>query len=375
MKIGILTYHSSHNFGAFLQAFALCGVLRERTNHTVEIIDFSMEKAAKANLKYIFSSKRHPLAILYGLKQYRMFELASPMHHTLSDDKLVTDDLGRFAEWLNGKYDIVIAGSDEIWKLDGYRGFPTPYWLSGVTGCKKMACAVSSRTEPKNVSAIMRDEMAAYLESFSYIGVRDLPTKALIDSVLPKDRPCYFNCDPTFVYDFNADVGKGQELIRSKFGVRGDKKCVAIMIDNPRLAYSIINKYGDEFDLISLYRYYCGTKGFFVPDPFEWIDIIAGADGLITTFFHGTVFAIKANTPFLSIESRPMSDVKFSKIYDLLDRNQLGDHFSHLQDWDGYMWNGIEDFFNRVSLVDKENFEMVCKKEQSLFSSFLEQLL
>lgn len=45
MKIGILTYHSSHNYGAFLQAYALCNALSEKTGNEVEIINFSMEKA------------------------------------------------------------------------------------------------------------------------------------------------------------------------------------------------------------------------------------------------------------------------------------------------------------------------------------------
>lgn len=375
MKIGILTYHSSHNFGAFLQAYALCGVLRERTGHAVEIIDFSMAKAAKMNMKCIFSNKKDPITIPYGMVQYRTFERSSQKYHTLSEDKLVTDDLNRFAEWVNGKYDIIVVGSDEIWKLDGYRGFPTPYWLPGVTGCKKMAYAASSRTEPQNISEQTRDIMTACLESFSYIGVRDQPTKALIESALPKDRSCYFNCDPTFVYDFDLDPERGRALIQSKFGVSGDKKCVALMIGDPHLAYSIINTYSDRYDFISLYRYYRGTKGFFVPDPFEWANLIAGADGLITTFFHGTVFAIKTDTPFLSFESRNLSDAKFSKIYDLLKRNKLEDHFSLLQDTSEHTLAAINEFFEKLSSGNSEKFASVCTREKTNFNSFLEQVI
>ena len=39
MKIGILTYHRAHNYGAMLQAYALLSYLRNN-GHDVEIIDY-----------------------------------------------------------------------------------------------------------------------------------------------------------------------------------------------------------------------------------------------------------------------------------------------------------------------------------------------
>ena len=40
-KIGIITFHSSHNCGSMLQAYALQTVLEKRYGAEVEIIDFS----------------------------------------------------------------------------------------------------------------------------------------------------------------------------------------------------------------------------------------------------------------------------------------------------------------------------------------------
>jgi hypothetical protein len=39
MKIGILTYHRAHNYGAMLQAYALRSFLREQ-GHQVEFVDY-----------------------------------------------------------------------------------------------------------------------------------------------------------------------------------------------------------------------------------------------------------------------------------------------------------------------------------------------
>ena len=40
-KIGIITFHSSHNCGSMLQAYALQTVLEKRYGAEVEVIDFS----------------------------------------------------------------------------------------------------------------------------------------------------------------------------------------------------------------------------------------------------------------------------------------------------------------------------------------------
>lgn len=375
MKIGILTYHSSHNYGAFLQAYALCEALRERTGHDVEIINYSMRRAVSANRQNILFNKRYPATVVYNLWRYEMFNKASPKYHQLSNEKLVTDDLQVFASWLEGKYDAIIVGSDEVWKLDGYRGFPNPYWLPDVKGCKKMAYAASSRTAPERITGEMKEKVGQLLKTFSYVGVRDMTTKAVIESALPVGGSCNLNCDPTFLYDFKVDKDICREFVRKRFKVSDNKKCVALMIGEPKLAYAIIEKYGEKFNFISLYEYY-GTKGFYVPDPFSWIKAISGVSGLVTTFFHGMVFAIKSNTPFLAIENRELSDVIYSKSYDLLHRNHLENHFAYLYGATVDMWATIDDFFDKISFGDSgADFETVCADEQALSRSFIGQLI
>lgn len=41
MKIGMMTFHASHNCGSMLQAFALQHTLIEKFGYDAEIIDFS----------------------------------------------------------------------------------------------------------------------------------------------------------------------------------------------------------------------------------------------------------------------------------------------------------------------------------------------
>ena len=52
-KIGILTYHRSINYGAFLQAYSLYNAIKKRYGDKwiVEIIDYESEKAYKVYAK------------------------------------------------------------------------------------------------------------------------------------------------------------------------------------------------------------------------------------------------------------------------------------------------------------------------------------
>lgn len=375
MKIGILTYHSSHNYGAFLQAYALSHALSERTKNEVEIINYSMSKASRVNKNNIWFNKRHLKSLAYNLERYKMFNVSINKYHKLSTSRLESDNLLEFCSWVDTQdYDAIIVGSDEVWKLDGYRGFPNPYWLPGVLNCKKLSYAASSRTEDKNISPEVRNEISHLLESFSYIGVRDIVTKNLIEDIVGSNKQCHLNCDPTFAYDFIINKDSDKWFVQKKFRINSNKKCIALMIGVPDLAYQIIKRYKNKYDFISLYNYYEGTKGYAVLDPFEWIRAISGVDGLITTFYHGMLFAIKADTPFLAIENRKLGKIEYSKSYDLLYRYKLtNDRFSNIDDKE--LFNKIENLFLEIEdTKNEQDFSHIRQEERKLFDSFLEEL-
>lgn len=375
MKIGILTYHSSHNYGAFLQAYALCSVLSELTGNDVEIINYSMIKAEAQNRLISVPQDSTVKKRLFMRRRYKMFENATNKYHQLSGPRFSTDDFVAFSKWINGKYDMIIAGSDELWLVEGFRGFPTPYWLPNITGCKKMSYAVSSRTDIESLDAAVKEQITEYLSSFDYIGVRDQVTKEFVSALCKKTDKVHLNCDPTFAYNFHISKEEGKRLIHDKFGIWEDKKCIAVMLKSEELADRIIEKYRNNFDFISLYIPQTNTKGHAVLDPFEWISAIAGADGLITSYFHGTVFAMLSNTPFIAFEARKCKSKEYSKIYDLLARNGLSDHFHILRNPEEQSLREIGTFLADVSSGKAEkDFRTACENERSLFFPFLRQI-
>ena len=58
MKIGMMTFHASHNCGSMLQAFALQHTLIEKFGYDAEIIDFSNN--AQRNMYVLWNKKLRP---------------------------------------------------------------------------------------------------------------------------------------------------------------------------------------------------------------------------------------------------------------------------------------------------------------------------
>ena len=372
MKVGILTYHSSDNYGAFLQSYALANALEERTGYDVEIIDYTMARAVKMNKKMINFNRRQIESWIFNYWKYKMFIKSRKKFLPLSKELLVTDDLDLFAEYVKRQsYNIVIVGSDEVWKLDGFRGFPNPYWLPKVTGVYKVAYAVSARNLKEDLDEKIISKVEKLSADFSYIGVRDSVTRELMAGCVSKTVSIHMNCDPTFAYDFKPDKETGEKILREKFHIKKNKKCIGLMCGVPELANNIIKEYNQDVQIISLYYYYRGSNGFAVLTPFEWMHVIAALDGLITTFFHGMVFAIKNDTRFLVIENRQVKDASSSKNYDLLKRNDLEEHYVSIFDKET-LNRKLSDFIKEICKGETAcDFSQTRVSEKKMFESFL----
>ncbi len=372
MKIGILTYHASHNYGAFLQAYGLCELLIEETGNDVEIINFNMPQAEEFYERIVDSEKdeRHKA---YKRARNEMFKSELQRDLRVKGTTLISDDINTFREWIYGRYDIVIAGSDEIWKIDGFRGFPNPYWLPGDLGCKKISYAASSRADFCNLTEEQKQQIKEYISDFKYVGVRDKITKDLIHKLAGCD--VYLNCDPTFAYDFYINKELGKWLLKTKYHIPGKKKCIALMLTSVIFGDSIVRKYGKDFDFVPLATYQKSLKENPVNNPFELIQVIAGCDGLITDFFHGTVFAIKGNTPFISFETRNIEYDQQSKIYDLLRRHSLEDHYFRYDNPEEQSLRAVAPFLADIlSGKARKDYTEVCDKERDNFYSLLKEL-
>ncbi len=317
MKIGILTYHRSVNYGAFLQAVALCRRLNAESGISAEIIDYNMKKADAVYSMRNWDLKRKLTKrgrYKFGKEMKAAFDRGySEISDILSAEKLCSDDMEEFRKFVCGKYDVIIAGSDEIWRIDSFRGFPTPYWLIGDLGCRKFSYAASSRSDFSKLSEADRKTAKEALNDFEVISVRDNLTYDEIKKELGSDDRLMLSCDPSFLYDFPVKKDGIKRLAGA--GNLKHEKSIIVMTPDRKLKNSIKTELGSSYNLISVASY--GTGYISLPDldPFEWLDVIADADFVITSFFHGACFSICLNTPFLAVGT----DERIAKIRGLLE--------------------------------------------------------
>ncbi|MBE9046302.1 polysaccharide pyruvyl transferase family protein, partial [Pleurocapsales cyanobacterium LEGE 10410] len=208
MKVGILTYHHTTNYGATLQAYALWKTIKQY-GHEVEIIDYRPYKAAihylgrlspvkpvnNNYLKYRWANN----FILYLIQAWKMRKFVVS-EINLSQKKTYTRaGLKNFSD----KYDVVICGSDQIWSIkDGFRGgFNPSFFLDFVDDSKtrKISYAPSfgqTRDLKKNKQVISQ-----LVSEFDRISVRDDNSLNIIEKDC--NRVATTDLDPTFMNDFS----------------------------------------------------------------------------------------------------------------------------------------------------------------------------
>lgn len=387
MRIGILTYHRSINYGAFIQAYALQNFLKKSIGYDVEIIDFDTAISEKYYKDYLsnrykrivyrniyYYKKRSNEEITFAKQQRESFEKARNNYLLLSSKSLVSNDLLEFREFIQGNYDIIIVGSDEVWRVNGMRGFPNPYWLPTINNCIKVSYAASSRESFSGLSTFQKDKIKEYLMSFDYISVRDRCTQNLINEITGDER-ANLVCDPTMAYDFEFDKERGKKLLKEYFGISFDKPIIGLMDEFGRLSDYVIKKYNDSIQIVPLYKYVKGVNNYGAINPLEWVDIISSLDGLLTSFFHGMCISINTNTPFRVFEHRNVKDPLYSKSYDLLSKYNCDNLYVQMSKGHSFQ-KVVDDFISKI-LNGKmnEDYSHIKMQEQRLADGFIKILL
>lgn len=334
MKIGVLTYHRAINYGAFLQAYALCQKLDLEPGIDAELIDFQMNKeVSHYNIGLSRLTLRHPIIWFHNKvnegKQKQLFEIAM-QRQKLSSERVISDSIEDFISAFRGKYDAIIVGSDEVWKTDGFRGFPTPYWLFGDLGCAKLSYAVSARTQFNILPMHQQEMLANALKDFDYIGVRDVLTQQEVKKYCSKAQTVHLCCDPTFLIDFNPNKENGLKILKERFGVDVEKQIIGIMTEKRIISKRIKTLMKtSKFEIISLYEFLPGCINASLLSPFEWIDVVACLSLIITSYFHAVCFATKLGVPLIAFGTAN----KATKVEEVLVRiNRENNYYSNIED-------------------------------------------
>ncbi len=333
-KIGILTFHRSINYGAYMQCLSLSHYLSENLpDCKVEVIDYESKimhdiYVPKINLSAI----RHPKLYFSSKVKYSEFQKAAE-YLPLSSKHFISDgDDEALYTYIKDNYDIVIVGSDAVWNWVK-RGFPNPYLLKKPDGVLKFSYAASAYgMGPEFVGEDEQQYLKDSFENFKFIGVRDEYTRELVLKACPEAK-VFFTCDPTVFLDLNYVLnllGKTKESFREyiykKYSLPPNKIIIGVMGTSNETVSAIKKQYGDKCYIVCLYSYLKEADNFMSElSPLEWALVFGLFDLTITSYFHGTLLSLRNNTPVISIDKTDFSKHNEGKIHDVLRRTELLD--------------------------------------------------
>ncbi len=301
MKIGILTYHHTTNYGATLQAYALSQCLKKQ-GHDVEIIDYQPYKALKTYIKALYFT-RHFLS--NAVKSWKMREFLHSQMQLSPSRCYAREGLKKWEK----TYDVVVCGSDEIWNINSFRGFDPSYFLDFASSQKtrKVSYAASfgfTTTLGKN-----REKVAELLKDFKAISVRDSNSLRIVEEEC--ERPATKVLDPTFLADYTEIISqpKLSDYLLIYGGLsREDEAQVKKAAEAEGLVVVSVG-YPSRIAQVNLVGI----------GPEEWLGYFAKASYIFTSFYHGAIFSIIFRKPFTVFGRQD----KMSKVQDLLSDLKL----------------------------------------------------
>ncbi len=328
MKVGIITIHHTSNYGAVLQAFALSQFIRFQ-GHEVEIIDYQPEAANKFYWKAMrFLKRSGPLGMpsfdqasfsryCKYLKFQKFFKKYLPLSQIKFSDR---NSLKQHAH----QYDLVIAGSDQIWCLDNpFRGFDTSFFLDFIasdTGCAKASYAASCGSS--NTFGDRKHEVSQLINQIDHVSVRDGNSLRLVKQECGRDQ-VNLVLDPTFLGNYRQLIVKPK--LKNKYLLLYQHGSLTEAEEN------LIQHVADEQNLVivSVGKHSSLAKhNFLAADPREWLGLFSSAEHVFTNTFHGTIFSLifRRNFTVLARQS------KQNKIQDLLGRFGIDNHILNCDD-------------------------------------------
>lgn len=329
-KIAILTQPLHVNFGGTLQAFALQKVLIsmgfevetinyiwKESSDLKKILSFSKNFIIGRKPKYFFFNKK----IDYIAKDHNKF-----INTNIILSKKIKDTNELFKYFQEKKFDAVIVGSDQVWRVEyspNIKNFFLDFLIND-NEIKKIAYAASFGRDVWEFKREDTISIKKLIKEFDYISVREdsgvilcrdfLEVKAdhVLDPTLLLMREDYLkfvnsnsNKRGVFSYILDNDVSKTDKV---------DLICKVLNHEKYICMPNIIEKNTIFVKNLKDYEY---------PQIEEWITSFYKADFVVTDSFHGTVFSILFNKPFISLCNNERGVARFKsllKIFNLEER-------------------------------------------------------
>jgi len=304
-KIGVLTFHRCINYGSYWQARALVEGLRG-LGHEAELLDHDCAHVNIAEWRCALEPtlpKRTPRNLLprYKAKARNFFQAFARLPTSRPFPLMNPDRASRYAT--------IIVGSDEVWNFSHpwYGGVPI-FFGEGLKADRLVAYAASFGNH--DATHGISDDWSGRLRRFSALSVRDCNSGALLRQALGQEPALVL--DPCLQFPGASQVQ-----------VERDQPAYALIYGHGFPAWLMRRarqwSRSNHIRLVSVgYANEWADEQRIEAGPEEFARLMAGAKAVITNFFHGCIFSLRWEKPFVAA----VSSYRFNKIRDLV--RQLG---------------------------------------------------
>lgn len=326
-KVGIVTWYWG-NYGSILQAYALQQIVK-KMGYSCDIIKHHVTENKRKQIKYrikhngVLSTTRYYFS--QGISKFKGNKSKGRNRRLDILDEFVNKELKLSKKKYDNSnyrqcngYDVYICGSDQIW--NPWHTFLSEfYWLNFIEPSSKRIAYAPSMGCPR-----LLDEDKAiikkYLETFTKISTREVPSTDLLNSILGKGKVVTV-ADPTILVtanEWDAVLPKNTEnspymfayILRDTNEQREFIKETAKSMGLKLIVYPFLEEKSSTESW--------GDINIFEDDPFDFLNHIREAEIIITDSFHCSVFSLLFHKCFYVMKKASHESSQFLRLENLL---------------------------------------------------------
>jgi hypothetical protein len=321
MKVGIVTFHSAHNYGAMLQTYALQEEVRG-LGHSPIVVNFHPDYVEQHNRRIVsLRSARglliHCLSALVRRKlafRYERFELFRRQYFEETqrypnEGLLMSNPPG---------CDAYICGSDQIWNLDSP---PSEAYFLRFAEKEALRIAYAPSFGTASIPSKHDVLLTSWLSDFDHLSAREISGATKLATLTQKPVPHVV--DPVF---FRSPKTWERLAVAPKFS---GEYIAAYSLESTNSFSQIASRVAKQLNLplVILGKagvYMLWRKSVLAIDsgPREFVGWIKHSRFIVTNSFHATSFALMFRVPFLTVAHSSRN----SRLQCLLETAGLGEH-------------------------------------------------
>lgn len=309
-RVAIITLNGYFNYGNRLQNLAL-QLFLEKQGFNVETIRFERDKKTvkqkfKSQLSVFKNNLLNRKDYQSHLTREKIFKEFSQLYINETNEVF---DINSDLSLLNEQYDYFVIGSDQVWNPQMNRASGA-FFADFAEKEKKISYAASfgvSEIEP-----MFQNNYANYLAELKDISVREKAGQDIVAQLTGRDSEVLV--DPTMLVDANT-----WRKIAKKNNQMSEPYLLTYFLGGLPEQYKIeIEKYASQNNLKIINLGDISNKDTYETGPAEFLAYIDNCEVFCTDSFHGCVFSILLDKPFIAYK-RVGGESMYSRIETLLE--------------------------------------------------------